>query len=166
MAEFKKLSDVEVIAEPAESANVLIEENGVIKKAPKTAVGGGAGGNEYDIVLTVNAQAHHTEIMIDQITISQGNMELVRKAVVDGRIPKAKVIFDGGSSVNGHGVYGSITEADASIYLYGGYIYLSCMGFDPSAAGQLVTHSFGFDETGVINVHRSWYLFLNDASDK
>lgn len=38
--EFKKLSDVEVVAEPAESANVLIEENGVIKKAPKTAVGG------------------------------------------------------------------------------------------------------------------------------
>jgi hypothetical protein len=43
--EFKKLSDVEVVAEPTETANVLIEENGVIKKAPKTAVGGGAGGN-------------------------------------------------------------------------------------------------------------------------
>ena len=42
--EFKKLSDVEVVAEPTESANVLIEENGVIKKAPKTAVGGGGGG--------------------------------------------------------------------------------------------------------------------------
>lgn len=38
--EFKKLSAVEVVAEPTESANVLIEENGVIKKAPKTAVGG------------------------------------------------------------------------------------------------------------------------------
>lgn len=38
--EFKKLSDVEVVEEPTESANVLIEENGVIKKAPKTAVGG------------------------------------------------------------------------------------------------------------------------------
>lgn len=37
---FKSIADVEVIAEPAESANVLIEENGVIKKAPKTAVGG------------------------------------------------------------------------------------------------------------------------------
>lgn len=42
MAEFKKLSDVEVVAEPTKSANVLIEEDGVIKKAPKTAVGGGA----------------------------------------------------------------------------------------------------------------------------
>ena len=38
---FKSIADVEVVAEPTESANVLIEENGVIKKAPKTAVGGG-----------------------------------------------------------------------------------------------------------------------------
>lgn len=44
--EFKKLSDVEVVAEPAESANVLIEEDGVIKKAPKTAVGGAGGGTD------------------------------------------------------------------------------------------------------------------------
>ena len=39
--EFKSIADVEVVAEPGKSANVLIEENGVIKKAPKTAVGGG-----------------------------------------------------------------------------------------------------------------------------
>ena len=38
--EFKSIADVEVVAEPGKSANVLIEENGVIKKAPKTAVGG------------------------------------------------------------------------------------------------------------------------------
>ena len=40
--EFKKLSDVEVVAEPSESANVLIEENGVIKKVHKDEVGGGS----------------------------------------------------------------------------------------------------------------------------
>ena len=45
--EFKKLSDVEVVAEPTETANVLIEEDGVIKKAPKTAVGGAGGGTHY-----------------------------------------------------------------------------------------------------------------------
>ena len=42
--EFKRLSDVEVVVEPTESANVLIEENGVIKKAPKTTVGGANNG--------------------------------------------------------------------------------------------------------------------------
>lgn len=39
MAEFKKLSDVEIIETPIDTANVLIEEGGVIKKAPKSAVG-------------------------------------------------------------------------------------------------------------------------------
>lgn len=54
MAEFKRLSDVEVVAEPTESANVLIEEDGVIKKAPKTAVGGaGGGGISYDAIIAV-----------------------------------------------------------------------------------------------------------------
>jgi hypothetical protein len=49
--EFKRLSDVEVVAEPAESANVLIEEDGIIKKAPKTAVGGG--NTEWDAIFEV-----------------------------------------------------------------------------------------------------------------
>lgn len=38
--EFKKLSDVEVVETVSDSANVLIEENGVIKKVPKSQVGG------------------------------------------------------------------------------------------------------------------------------
>lgn len=40
MAEFKKLSDVEIIETPIDTANVLIEENGVIKRVPKDEVGG------------------------------------------------------------------------------------------------------------------------------
>ena len=41
MTEFKKLSEVEVVVTPADTANVLIEEDGVIKKVTKDAVGGG-----------------------------------------------------------------------------------------------------------------------------
>ena len=41
---FKSIADVEIVAEPSKSANVLIEENGEIKRAPKTAVGGAGGG--------------------------------------------------------------------------------------------------------------------------
>lgn len=37
--EFKKLSDVEVIKTPSDNANILIEDNGVIKKTPKTDIG-------------------------------------------------------------------------------------------------------------------------------
>ena len=40
MADFKKLSDVEVVETPMDSAKVLIEENGVIKRVPKDEVGG------------------------------------------------------------------------------------------------------------------------------
>lgn len=40
MAEFKKLSAVEAVETVSETANVLIEENGVIKRAPKNEVGG------------------------------------------------------------------------------------------------------------------------------
>lgn len=48
--DFKKLSDVDVVDSPSDTANVLIEEGGVIKKAPKTAIGG-VGGDEYDMVI-------------------------------------------------------------------------------------------------------------------
>lgn len=64
--EFKRLSDVEVVAEPTETANVLIEENGVIKKAPKTAVGGG---DEWDMIIDLG-----TEIVADNdVTLELGS---------------------------------------------------------------------------------------------
>ena len=39
--EFKKLSDVAAVEIPADTANVLIEEDGVVKKAPVASVGSG-----------------------------------------------------------------------------------------------------------------------------
>lgn len=41
--EFKKLSEVTTLEEAAETAHVLIEENGEIYRVPKTAVGGAGG---------------------------------------------------------------------------------------------------------------------------
>lgn len=38
---FKNLATVDAVTEAAESANVLIEENGKIKKVPKKQIGGG-----------------------------------------------------------------------------------------------------------------------------
>lgn len=37
--EFKRLSDVEIVESPTDNANILIEDNGIIKKAPKTFIG-------------------------------------------------------------------------------------------------------------------------------
>ena len=51
--EFKKLGDVEIAEAISESANVLIEENGAIKRVPKSAVGGGGGMGVSNMLVTV-----------------------------------------------------------------------------------------------------------------
>ena len=48
--EFKKLSEVTALEEAAETAHVLIEENGEIYRVPKTAVGGAGGGIKTAII--------------------------------------------------------------------------------------------------------------------
>ena len=50
MIEFKKLSAVDAVETVSETAHVLIEEDGVIKRAPKEEVGGKK--EEYDIDIT------------------------------------------------------------------------------------------------------------------
>ena len=45
--EFKTLGSVEALTEVPENANVLVEVDGAIKRAP----GGALGGNEYDLVI-------------------------------------------------------------------------------------------------------------------
>ena len=49
MANFKKLGEVTLAENASDSANVLIEESGEIKRVPKTEVGGG---NSYVLILT------------------------------------------------------------------------------------------------------------------
>lgn len=65
--EFMRLADVEVVETATDTDKVLIEQNGEIKRVPKTEVGGGAGGNNLilDIVPdmeneTVSATANMT----------------------------------------------------------------------------------------------------------
>ena len=43
MANYKKITDVDVLAEASETTNVLVEENGSLKKVPAAAMGGGNG---------------------------------------------------------------------------------------------------------------------------
>jgi hypothetical protein len=110
---FKSIADVEVVAEPAESANVLIEENGVIKKAPKTAVGGAGstGGNE------------ELDLDIDMISDGERNwsyttnfintFENIKNKLLNGIKPKckAKVLataWAGDSSIKAVEVFDSL----------------------------------------------------------
>ena len=43
MANYRKITDVEVLAEASESTNVLVEENGALKKMAMANMGGGNG---------------------------------------------------------------------------------------------------------------------------
>ena len=85
---FKSIADVEVVAEPTESANVLIEEDGVIKKAPKTAVGGAsAGDTEYDLDIEMMDDGErnftHTINRID-------TFENIKNKILNGVKPKCR----------------------------------------------------------------------------
>lgn len=50
--EFKRLSDVDFVENATDAANILIEDQGVIKKVPKTTIGG----NNNSIVVTIPLQ--------------------------------------------------------------------------------------------------------------
>ena len=52
--EFKRLNEVMLTESATDSANVLIEENGEIKRVPKTQVGGAGGGIATAILRQVN----------------------------------------------------------------------------------------------------------------
>ena len=96
--DFKRLGDVDLVDAPAKNANVLIEENGIIKKASKDSVGGAGGGcdamlafenldyNEYGTFVTGNYQ-----ILYDKINTLQEIKVLVGTKQVEGF--EAKTIF-------------------------------------------------------------------------
>lgn len=93
--EFKKLSDVEVVAEPSESANVLIEENGVIKKAPKTAVGGAGGGGAdgevgYDFDAEVSGDENYNLTVTAHSVLSYAEF---KDKILGGSKPTSRVKF-------------------------------------------------------------------------
>lgn len=73
--EFKKLSDVDKIEKVSDNANVLIEEDGVIKKAPKSQVGGGGDSTYYVIIDEdgkVTAPEGFYDILVEKFTNFNG----------------------------------------------------------------------------------------------
>lgn len=116
MAEFKRLSDVEVVAEPTESANVLIEENGVIKKVPKTTVGGG----EPDMVITLTGCAVWDIISTDVVTITSGTYTDVVEKIWSGTPVDVRV-----RGTASEGSYlADANEVKATATFYGGALWI------------------------------------------
>ena len=68
--DFKKLSAVDTVESISDAATVLIEENGVIKKAPKTAVGG-------DCIMI----CHHIDT--DTVIVSNNIYQILKERLFD-----------------------------------------------------------------------------------
>ena len=116
--EFKKLSAVETIETASDTANVLIEENGVIKKTPKTMFKGAEITNEPDLVIvmgTLPAQATPSNI-----SIKSGSLAQVYETASQNIMPNIKIeCYD---SYNGNYVF---AQFDAMLYIYGSYTHVS-----------------------------------------
>lgn len=80
--EFTSLGSVGVVEEVSETATVLIEEGGAIKRAPKSQVGGGS--SNWD-----------AEIEVDRInyvnTLISGNYNDIYNKIMNGEAPNIKI---------------------------------------------------------------------------
>ena len=85
--EFKRLSDVEVVAEPTESANVLIEENGVIKRASKDKICGSEAEN-WDGIVDAGETTQYGLPTFEHYTPSAGIYDNVSKKMKNNEVPR------------------------------------------------------------------------------
>jgi hypothetical protein len=115
---FKSIADVEVVAEPAEFANVLIEENGVIKKAPKTAVGGG--NTEWDAII----EYCNTNDEFYMNVLSGDYQTIYNKIIVEHEVPKVKVL----ATQDYYGLYTTISQAYVGYNAHDDYIRIVFKG--------------------------------------
>ena len=91
---FVKLSNVDMVTEPTESANVLIEENGEIKRAPKSAVGG-AKEVEPDMVISIDKSSfyiYNNGLNPEEIRIVSGSIDNIQNALLNQRMPVVKIV--------------------------------------------------------------------------
>ena len=99
---FKSIANVEIVETPTDKANVLIEENGVIKKAPKTAVGGAnKASDEVDFEFTITTYPFSGDIYAEDIVITKGSMDNVLQRIRNDELPKVKAIVNYKHGENG-----------------------------------------------------------------
>lgn len=152
MAEFKKLSAVEAVNTVSDTASVLIEEDGVIKKAPKGEVGGvkvasTAEVGQTIVVKAVDESGNPTEwecadmakgeepdmvitvnnesnaVITDGTwSITEGNVVDVITAIRENRYPDVRIRF---AYSDGY-IYDN-REIIASAHIYGEWLYVGYM---------------------------------------
>ena len=110
MAEFKKLSAVEAVETVSETANVLIEENGVIKRAAKSEIGAQADWaemdesspafiknkpiEEYDLDVSVTASYSDDDGLMFESNINSGSFDKVKNKILKNESPNIRMRFN------------------------------------------------------------------------
>lgn len=74
--EFTKLSEVEVVETANDTDKVLIEQNGEIKRVPKTEVGGGGGGGAGLIISTTDMATFTANMTLTEVMEAFNKKEL------------------------------------------------------------------------------------------
>lgn len=101
--EFKKLSEVTTLEEAAETAHVLIEENGEIYRVPKTAVGGAGGGIKTAII----RDSRYLNAISGLSTMAMGNTPAVTYECINMTFEEAYETMAKGEPLN---VVGMLTD--------------------------------------------------------
>lgn len=158
---FKSIADVEVVAEPAESANVLIEENGVIKKAPKTAVGGAGG--EADLVIVISEYSNK-KITESALSIVEGSIESVCNAIREGRTPNAKFRFCKNMDKLGEWEYISATEVQSQVHVYGEWLSFRFYVAENRNSSKLFVHTLYMTLDGAFDNSKLQSIALTEVT--
>ena len=137
MAEFRKLSEVEKVESVKDSATVLIEENGVIKRAPKDEVGGIVK-EEPDMILKYDAYLG--------INIVSGNHDAIMNKIMREECPT--VIVNTKVAAGHFHIYGTY---NCAVSAYDGTIYLTAL-CPVSNSGGVAQKVFVLTENNDISV--------------
>lgn len=114
--EFTRLADVTAIEEVKDEDTVLVVQDGEVKRAPKTAVGGAGGGEKADLVIRINKPLGLTNTTVDDIEIVSGSVEAVYTAFESGEFPVVEIEFLVTPSMDSYWRGASIIPAQVSFY--------------------------------------------------
>lgn len=178
MAEFKKLSAVEAVASVSDTASVLIEEDGVIKRAPKSEVGGvkvastaeigqaiivkavDESGNPTEWECANMAKGEEPDMVItisnsmsalpteDDVVVTKGSVQEIATKLHAYEIPDVRIRWEYTSN---NYVY-EYVELAVPCTFYGEWVFVSCMYMNPNNWDDTYCLGIGFvAETGSIS---------------
>ena len=128
--EFKKLSEVTTLEEAAETAHVLIEENGEIYRVPKTAVGGGNVGGIKTAIIRDSGYLNE----IDEVSTMASAAPAVTYRCINMTFEEAYETMASGEPLN---IVGMLVTGDGAANTQGSVIFAGATRFGVPCLGVM-----------------------------